>query len=123
MTIRMFATSWNFFDTRKYADPICGLCLEIVKWIHFSIRRKMIKKKIPQRRNSERDIDLFFKSYLFSCFDEILDTHLYVIDFPIVYVLKFWLMLTNLSSIALAERWFHEPLEIVGCKPSTRLRT
>ncbi|RIB03747.1 hypothetical protein C2G38_2049026 [Gigaspora rosea] len=33
----------------------------------------MINKKIPQRENSERDIDVIFKSHMFSCFDKIMD--------------------------------------------------
>ncbi|CAI2195320.1 18237_t:CDS:2, partial [Funneliformis geosporum] len=35
----------------------------------------MIDKKIPQRENSERDIDVIFKSHMFSCFDDIMDLH------------------------------------------------
>ncbi|CAG8808050.1 18185_t:CDS:2, partial [Racocetra persica] len=36
---------------------------------------EMINKKIPQRENSERDIDVVFKSHMFSCFDNIMDLH------------------------------------------------
>ncbi|CAG8457579.1 17315_t:CDS:2 [Acaulospora morrowiae] len=36
---------------------------------------EMIAKGIPQRQNSERDIDMFIKRHVFSCFDTILDSH------------------------------------------------
>ncbi|CAI2189210.1 903_t:CDS:2 [Funneliformis geosporum] len=35
----------------------------------------MIAKGIPQRQNSERDIEMFIKRHIFSCFDTILDSH------------------------------------------------
>ncbi|KAG9293001.1 hypothetical protein G9A89_016363 [Geosiphon pyriformis] len=34
-----------------------------------------IKKSIPQRHNSERDVDMFVKSHIFSCLDGITDQH------------------------------------------------
>jgi len=34
-----------------------------------------IKKTIPQRHNSERDIDVFVKTHVFSCFDGVADQH------------------------------------------------
>ncbi|CAG8540486.1 10787_t:CDS:10 [Acaulospora morrowiae] len=36
---------------------------------------EMIAKGITQRSNSERDIDIFIKRHIFSCFDTILDSH------------------------------------------------
>lgn len=36
---------------------------------------EMIAKGITQRPNSERDIDIFIKRHIFSCFDTILDSH------------------------------------------------
>ncbi|PKY47545.1 hypothetical protein RhiirA4_210906 [Rhizophagus irregularis] len=42
----------------------------------------MLGKGIPQRKNSEKDIDMFIKRHIFACFDDILDTHLYVLLYP-----------------------------------------
>ncbi|CAG8536651.1 4996_t:CDS:10 [Acaulospora morrowiae] len=36
---------------------------------------EMISKGITQRQNTERDIDVFIKRHIFSCFDTILDSH------------------------------------------------
>jgi len=36
---------------------------------------EMISKQIPQRKNTERDFDVFFKVHIFSCFDQVLDRH------------------------------------------------
>jgi hypothetical protein len=36
---------------------------------------EMLAKNIPQRKNSERDIDMFIKRHIFSCLDDILDSH------------------------------------------------
>ncbi|PKY17683.1 hypothetical protein RhiirB3_404613, partial [Rhizophagus irregularis] len=41
----------------------------------FTIRCEMLGKGIPQRKNSENDIDMFIKRHIFACFDDILDTH------------------------------------------------
>ncbi|RUS34225.1 hypothetical protein BC938DRAFT_481734 [Jimgerdemannia flammicorona] len=66
-----------------YNHPDVCYILELLRYTY-----KMISKKIPQRTNSERDIDIFFKSHMFSCFDDILDTHLYVqfVDFRVLYM-------------------------------------
>ena len=83
----------------------------------------MISKKIPQRTNSERDIDLFFKSHMFSCFDDILDTHLYVqfIDFPCAVHAQ--ILADGHGSFTSAERLCLGPHGIVVCKQSMHLLT
>lgn len=35
-----------------------------------------MRNDLPQQQNSERDIDVFIKRHIFSCFDTILDSHL-----------------------------------------------
>ncbi len=40
------------------------------------INCEMIKKKISKRKNTERDIDVFIKNFIFSCLDNIMDRHL-----------------------------------------------
>ena len=91
-------------------------------WTHFSTRYKMISKKIPQRTNSERDIDIFFKSHMFSCFDDILDTHLYVqfVDFRVLYMTDAHDPLLPFTS---AERLCLGPHGVVVCKQSMHLLT
>nr|CAG8598010.1 6939_t:CDS:2 [Entrophospora candida] len=42
----------------------------------FAIGCEMLAKGIPQRKNTERDIDIFIKRHIFSCFDDILGSHL-----------------------------------------------
>ncbi|PKY57796.1 hypothetical protein RhiirA4_125719 [Rhizophagus irregularis] len=42
------------------------------------IRREepeLMRNDLPQQQNSERDIDMFIKRHIFSCFDTILDSH------------------------------------------------
>ncbi|PKY39970.1 hypothetical protein RhiirA4_453266 [Rhizophagus irregularis] len=34
-----------------------------------------MRNDLPQQQNSERDIDMFIKRHIFSCFDTILDSH------------------------------------------------
>ncbi|RUP45327.1 LOW QUALITY PROTEIN: hypothetical protein BC936DRAFT_148311 [Jimgerdemannia flammicorona] len=36
---------------------------------------EMITKQIPQRKNTERDIDIFIKVHIFACLDQVLDRH------------------------------------------------
>ncbi|RUS22814.1 hypothetical protein BC937DRAFT_86674 [Endogone sp. FLAS-F59071] len=53
-------------------------CLEDDVGYIFELLRyacEWIKKSIPQRHNSERDVDMFVKSHIFSCLDGITDQH------------------------------------------------
>ncbi|RUP46153.1 hypothetical protein BC936DRAFT_147287 [Jimgerdemannia flammicorona] len=47
-----------------------GYIIELLRYMC-----EMIQKRIPQRHNSERDIDLFVKRHVFSCMDSIVDSH------------------------------------------------
>ncbi|PKC70740.1 hypothetical protein RhiirA1_454370 [Rhizophagus irregularis] len=60
-----------------YLDKEVGYILELVRYTC-----EMLGKGIPQRKNSENDIDMFIKRHIFACFDDILDTHLYVLLYP-----------------------------------------
>ncbi|CAG8754206.1 6881_t:CDS:2, partial [Acaulospora morrowiae] len=53
-----------------YKHPDVCYIIELLRYTY-----NMIDKKTPQRENSEQDIDVIFKSYLFSCFDDIMDLH------------------------------------------------
>ncbi|CAG8698449.1 12996_t:CDS:2, partial [Funneliformis mosseae] len=53
-----------------YKHPDVCYTIELLRYTY-----NMIDKKIPQRENSERDIDVIFKSHMFSCFDDIMDLH------------------------------------------------
>ncbi|CAB5191697.1 unnamed protein product [Rhizophagus irregularis] len=53
-----------------YLDKEVGYILELVRYTC-----EMLGKGIPQRKNSENDIDMFIKRHIFACFDDILDTH------------------------------------------------
>ncbi|CAG8625493.1 1215_t:CDS:10, partial [Racocetra fulgida] len=54
--IKIFPEEISLLDHNDHLDP------------------DMIAKGIPNRQNSERDIDIFIKRHIFSCFDDILDT-------------------------------------------------
>uniref|UniRef100_U9U7C6 Uncharacterized protein n=1 Tax=Rhizophagus irregularis (strain DAOM 181602 / DAOM 197198 / MUCL 43194) TaxID=747089 RepID=U9U7C6_RHIID len=41
----------------------------------FRIIGEIMRNDLPQQQNSERDIDMFIKRHIFSCFDTILDSH------------------------------------------------
>ncbi|CAG8705149.1 2964_t:CDS:10 [Funneliformis mosseae] len=60
----------NFFQDGDYKHPDVYYIIELLHYTY-----NMIDKKIPQRENSERDIDVIFKSHMFSCFDDIMDSH------------------------------------------------
>ncbi|CAI2191498.1 19307_t:CDS:2 [Funneliformis geosporum] len=57
-------------EENDYLDKEAGYILELVRYTC-----EMLDKGIPQRKNSERDIDMFIKRHIFACFDDILDTH------------------------------------------------
>ncbi|CAG8587086.1 2938_t:CDS:2, partial [Funneliformis caledonium] len=57
-------------EENDYLDKEVGYILELVRYTC-----EMLDKRIPQRKNSERDIDMFIKRHIFACFDDILDTH------------------------------------------------
>ncbi|RUS13484.1 hypothetical protein BC937DRAFT_95246 [Endogone sp. FLAS-F59071] len=38
---------------------------------------EMLSMAIPQRNNTERDIDVFVKTHIFSCFNGVVDQHLF----------------------------------------------
>ncbi|CAG8539153.1 7746_t:CDS:10 [Ambispora leptoticha] len=57
-------------EENDYLDKDVGYILELVRYTC-----EMLGKGIPQRKNSERDIDMFIKRHIFACFDDILDTH------------------------------------------------
>ncbi|GBC28870.2 cytochrome P450 [Rhizophagus irregularis DAOM 181602=DAOM 197198] len=57
-------------EMNDYLDKEVGYILELVRYTC-----EMLGKGIPQRKNSENDIDMFIKRHIFACFDDILDTH------------------------------------------------
>ncbi|EXX52515.1 hypothetical protein RirG_252410 [Rhizophagus irregularis DAOM 197198w] len=57
-------------EENDYLDKEVGYILELVRYTC-----EMLGKGIPQRKNSENDIDMFIKRHIFACFDDILDTH------------------------------------------------
>ncbi|CAB4402781.1 unnamed protein product [Rhizophagus irregularis] len=57
-------------EENDYLDKEVGYILELVRYTC-----EMLGIGIPQRKNSERDIDMLIKRHIFACFDDILDTH------------------------------------------------
>ncbi|CAG8509376.1 19185_t:CDS:10 [Rhizophagus irregularis] len=57
-------------EEEDYLNPDVQFILDLIRFTC-----EMLMKGIPQRKNSERDIDVFIKRHLFSCFDNILDSH------------------------------------------------
>ncbi|CAJ0639611.1 12420_t:CDS:10 [Entrophospora sp. SA101] len=57
-------------EEEDYLNPDVQFILDLIRFTC-----EMLAKGIPQRKNSERDIDVFIKRHLFSCFDNILDSH------------------------------------------------
>ncbi|CAG8491561.1 9633_t:CDS:2 [Paraglomus occultum] len=53
-----------------YMNPDVQYILDLLRFTF-----EMLEKGIPQRKNSERDIDVFIKTHIFSCFDGVLDRH------------------------------------------------
>ncbi|UZO12431.1 uncharacterized protein OCT59_003968 [Rhizophagus irregularis] len=53
-----------------YLNPDVQYILDLIRFTC-----EMLAKNIPQRKNSERDIDIFIKRHIFSCLDNILDSH------------------------------------------------
>ncbi|RUS28801.1 hypothetical protein BC938DRAFT_481434 [Jimgerdemannia flammicorona] len=53
-----------------YMDPDVQYIFDLLRFTC-----EMLAKGIPQRKNSERDIDIFIKTHIFSCFDGVLDRH------------------------------------------------
>ncbi|RUS27434.1 hypothetical protein BC938DRAFT_483254 [Jimgerdemannia flammicorona] len=53
-----------------YLDDDVAYILDLLRYIY-----EMITLGIPSRENSERDIDIFVNSHIFSCFNGILDNH------------------------------------------------
>ncbi|RIB20891.1 hypothetical protein C2G38_1152944 [Gigaspora rosea] len=53
-----------------HTNPDVAFILDLIRYTC-----EMIAKGITQRPNSERDIDIFIKKHIFSCFDTILDSH------------------------------------------------
>ncbi|CAG8543430.1 785_t:CDS:10 [Rhizophagus irregularis] len=64
-------------EENDYLDKEVGYILELVRYTC-----EILDKRIPQRKNSERDIDMFIKRHIFACFDDILDTHFEASDAP-----------------------------------------
>ncbi|CAB4411027.1 unnamed protein product [Rhizophagus irregularis] len=48
---------------------------ELLDGNQFRIIGEIMRNDLPQQQNSERDIDMFIKRHIFSCFDTILDSH------------------------------------------------
>ncbi|CAG8601543.1 12733_t:CDS:10, partial [Funneliformis caledonium] len=57
-------------EEKDYLNPDVQFILDLVRFTC-----EMLAKGIPQRKYSERDVDVFIKRHLFSCFDNILDSH------------------------------------------------
>ncbi|CAJ0769465.1 12254_t:CDS:2, partial [Entrophospora sp. SA101] len=70
--------SVSLFDDEDTNDKkiYYSACIPLSSLTITLTRCEMLAKGIPQRKNSERDIDVFIKRHLFSCFDNILDSHL-----------------------------------------------
>ncbi|CAG8626864.1 8081_t:CDS:10 [Paraglomus brasilianum] len=60
----------DILDKGYYRDNDVCYVIDLLRFTY-----EMISKGIPNRKNSERDIDIFIKSHIFSCLDEILDRH------------------------------------------------
>ncbi|CAG8541644.1 1888_t:CDS:10 [Acaulospora morrowiae] len=60
----------SLLDANDLLDPDVAYIFDLIRYTC-----EMIAKGIPNRENSERDIDVFIKRHIFSCFDDILDSH------------------------------------------------
>ncbi|CAG8562152.1 3022_t:CDS:10 [Ambispora gerdemannii] len=67
---KIFHEETPLLDLKDHLDPDVAYIFDLVRYTC-----EMIAKGIPDRQNSERDIDIFIKSHIFSCFDDILDSH------------------------------------------------
>ncbi|KAG9306035.1 hypothetical protein G9A89_020230 [Geosiphon pyriformis] len=63
----------SLFQDDDYLDDEVSYILELLRYTY-----EMIALGIPQRKNSERDIDILINSHIFSCFNDVVDKHLYV---------------------------------------------
>ncbi|RIB20053.1 hypothetical protein C2G38_2180214 [Gigaspora rosea] len=72
----LFSDEENTIMNENFSPIALEYYLDLdVAYIFDLIRCEMIAKGLPQRTNLERDIDVFIKRYIFSCFDDILDIH------------------------------------------------
>ncbi|CAG8571828.1 1269_t:CDS:10, partial [Acaulospora colombiana] len=62
----------SLLDPNDLLDPDVAYIFDLIRYTC-----EMIAKGISNRANSERDIDVFIKRHIFSCFDDILDSHLW----------------------------------------------
>ncbi|CAI2181372.1 15231_t:CDS:10 [Funneliformis geosporum] len=67
---KIFHEETPLLDLKDHMDPDVAYIFDLVRYTC-----EMIAKGIPDRQNSERDIDIFIKRHIFSCFDDILDSH------------------------------------------------
>ncbi|RUS33425.1 hypothetical protein BC938DRAFT_471783 [Jimgerdemannia flammicorona] len=63
------APQLNFLE-EDFRHEDVGYIIELLRYAC-----EMIQKGIPQRNNSERDIDIFVKRHVFACMDSIVDNH------------------------------------------------
>ncbi|RUP42975.1 hypothetical protein BC936DRAFT_137816 [Jimgerdemannia flammicorona] len=73
------APQLNFLE-EDFRHEDVGYIIELLRYVMYLlllliIRCEMIQKGIPQRNNSERDIDIFVKRHVFACMDSIVDNH------------------------------------------------
>ncbi|CAG8762177.1 21272_t:CDS:2, partial [Gigaspora rosea] len=68
--IKIFPEEISLLDHNDHLDPDVAYIFDLIRYTC-----EMIAKGIPNRQNSERDIDIFIKRHIFSCFDDILDSH------------------------------------------------
>ncbi|CAI2193800.1 13649_t:CDS:10, partial [Funneliformis geosporum] len=64
------ASTITTIEENDYLDKDVSYILELIRFTC-----EMLEKEIPQRKNSERDIDMFVKRHIFSCFEDVLDCH------------------------------------------------
>ncbi|CAG8717268.1 16709_t:CDS:10, partial [Funneliformis mosseae] len=67
---KIFHEEISLLDPNDHLDPDVAYIFDLIRYTC-----EMIAKGIPNRQNSERDIDIFIKRHIFSCFDDILDSH------------------------------------------------
>ncbi|RGB29530.1 hypothetical protein C1646_713354 [Rhizophagus diaphanus] len=75
-------------EENDYLDKEVGYILELLLILHFfTIGCEMLGKGIPQRKNSEKDIDMFIKRHIFAysrytfvCFTVLYPQVLFIID-------------------------------------------
>ncbi|CAJ0644571.1 7717_t:CDS:2 [Entrophospora sp. SA101] len=72
-TLELLRTLLKDEDNNSKIDHLNTDVCYILNLLRFSC--EIIKNDITKRKNTERDIDVFIKSHIFSCFDGVVDRH------------------------------------------------